>query len=129
MSQENIDLVREGFDRYMASGEPPWDLFDREVEVYDHDTPDQGVYRGLEGIARWFEDWGAAWAEWSIEPEEFLDAGNSVVIFVRMHTKGRSSGIEADRQDALVYEIRHDSITRVDAYNDRAEALKAVGLE
>jgi hypothetical protein len=45
----------------MATGEPPWDLFDQEVEVYDHDAPDQGEYRGHEGVTRWLEDWGAAW--------------------------------------------------------------------
>jgi ketosteroid isomerase-like protein len=129
MSQENVDLVRHGFERYMASGEPPWDLFDREVEVHDHDTPDQGDYRGHEGVTRWLEDWGAAWADWNIEPEEFLDAGNSVVILIRMNTKGRGSGIEAQRNDALVYEIRDDMITRVDYYNDRTQALEAVGLD
>lgn len=129
MSQENVELVRRGFERYAGTGEPPWDLFDRAVEVHDHDTPDQGDYRGHAGLARWLEDWGAAWAEWNIVPEDFLDAGDSVVIFIRMSTTGRGSGIEAQRQDALVYEIHDDMITRVDYYNDRKQALKAVELE
>ena len=128
MSRQNVELVQRGFERYLATGEPPWDLFHERVEVHDHDTPDQGDYRGHDGFARWLEDWGAAWAEWRLEPDEFIDAGNSVVIFVRMHTKGRGSGIEAERQDALVYEIGHGMITRVDYYNDRKQALKAVDL-
>jgi ketosteroid isomerase-like protein len=69
-----------------------------------------------------------AWAEWSIEPDEFIDAGPSVVIFIRMNAKGRGSGIEVQRQDALVYEIRDGMITRVDYYNDRKQALEAVRL-
>jgi ketosteroid isomerase-like protein len=128
MSQENVEIVRRGFEHFMATGEPPWELFDEEVEVYDHDTPDQGDYQGHEGVTRWLEDWGAAWAEWSIEPDEFIDAGNSVVIFIRMNTKGRGSGIEVQRQDALVYEIRTGMIVRIDYYNDRKQALDAVGL-
>ena len=129
MSQENMEMVRTGWERYSGTGEPPLDLFHEAVEVYDHDTPDQGDYRGHEGIARWLDDWGAAWAEWSIAPEDFIDAGDSVVIFIRMRAEGRGSGIELDRQDALVYEVRNGLITRIDYYNDRNEALKAVGLE
>jgi ketosteroid isomerase-like protein len=128
MSQADVEIVKRGFERFMATGEPPWDLFDGNVEVYDHDTPDQGDYRGHEGVTRWLEDWGAAWAEWSIEPDEFIDAGHSVVIFIRMNAKGRGSGIEVKRQDALVYEIHDRMITRVDYYNDRKQALEAVGL-
>ena len=124
-----MEFVREGWERYSGTGEPPWDLFHESVEVHDHDTPDQGDYRGHEGLARWLEDWGAAWAEWSIEVDEFIDAGDSVVILIRMNTEGRGSGIKAQRQDALVYGITQGLITRVDYYNDRAEALKAVGLE
>jgi uncharacterized protein len=129
MSQENVDMVRAGWGRYSGTGEPPWDLIAESVEVHDHDTPDQGDYRGHEGLARWLEDWGAAWAEWSLTADEFIDAGDSVVIFVRMKAEGRGSGLELDRQDALVYEVSAGLITRVDYYNERAEALKAVGLE
>jgi ketosteroid isomerase-like protein len=128
MSQENVELVRLGFERFLATGELPWDMFAEEVEVHDHDTPDQGDYLGHEGVRRWLEDWGDAWAQWSIEPDEFIDAGNAVVIFIQMHTKGRGSGIEAQRQDALVYEVGDGMITRIDYYNDRELALKAVRL-
>jgi hypothetical protein len=129
LSQENVEFVQKGWERYTGTGEPPWDLFHQAVEVHDHDTPDQGDYRGHEGLARWLEDWGAAWAEWSIDVDQFIDAGDSVVILIRMNTEGRGSGIKAQRQDALVYGIGQGLITRVDYYNDRAEALKAVGLE
>jgi ketosteroid isomerase-like protein len=128
MSQQNVEILKRRFEHFMATGELPWDLFDQEVEVYDHDTPDQGDYQGHEGVTRWLEDWGAAWAEWSIKPDEFIDAGDSVVIFIRMDTKGRESGIEVQRQDALVYEIREGMIIRIDYYNDRKQALEAVGL-
>jgi hypothetical protein len=80
-------------------------------------------------MRRWLEDWGAAWAEWRIDADEFIDAGDSVVLLMRMNTEGRGSGINAQRQDAHVYGFTQGPITRVDYYNDRAEALKAVGLE
>jgi ketosteroid isomerase-like protein len=127
VSQENVELAQRVLGHLVTTGELLWDAADPEIEIHDHDTPDQGDYRGHEGLTRWLEEWGAAWAEWSIEPVEFIDAGDSVVIFIRMRAQGRGSGIEVDRPDALVYEIRDGIIRRIDYYNDRSEALKAVG--
>jgi ketosteroid isomerase-like protein len=129
MSQENVQIVQRGFEQYFATGEPPWDVYDEGIEVYDHDTPDQGVYRGHAGVARWLEDWGAAWAEWSIDLEQLIDAGDSVVVFIRMRTTGLGSGIQTDREDAQVLRLRDAQVVRLDYFNDRRQALKAVGLE
>jgi ketosteroid isomerase-like protein len=128
MSQENMEIVRRGLGVYLATGEPPWELVDEEVGVYDHDTLDQGVYRGHEGFRRWLADWGAAWAAWSVEPEEFIDAADSVVVFIRMKTRGRGSGIEIERRDAQVWRLRSGKVVRLDYFNDRKQALEAVGL-
>jgi ketosteroid isomerase-like protein len=128
MSQENVELVQRVVAYFTATGEPLWEMFDEEVQVYDHDTPDQGEYRGHAGAGRWLDDWGAAWAEWSIEPEEFIDAGSSVVVVIRMNAKGRGSGLELKRKDALIYKIRDGKIVRCDYYNNRKQALEAVGL-
>jgi ketosteroid isomerase-like protein len=129
MSQENVELIRTFYQRYSETGEVPWDIVDEACELYDHDAPDQtGPYRGHDGVRRWLDDWDAAWAEWSIEPEEFIDAGEYVVAVVRMHTKGRGSGVELDRQDAIVYACRNDKIIGTDYYNSKAQALEAAGL-
>jgi ketosteroid isomerase-like protein len=129
VSQENVALVQRVLGHLVATGEVLWDTAHPDIEIHDHDTPDQGDYRGYEGLTRWLEDWGAAWAEWSIELDEFIDSGDSVVVFIRMKAKGRSSGIDIDRPDALVYRISGGATTRIDYFNDRDEALKAVGLE
>jgi ketosteroid isomerase-like protein len=129
MSQKNVELIQRFYQQYLGTGEVPWDMVDEECEVHDHDAPDQaGAYRGHAGVRRWLDDWGAAWAEWSIEPDEFIDADDYVVAVVRMRTKGLGSGVELERQDALVYSCRNDKIIRTDYYNDRQQALEAVGL-
>ncbi len=129
MSQENVDLIKQGLEEWGATGEFPWSVIHEEVEAHDHDILDAGEYRGRPGLERWLEDWASAWLEFSMEPEEFIDAGDRVVAVIRMTATGRGSGVIVDRQDAIVYELRAGKIVRLDYYNNREQALTAVGLE
>jgi ketosteroid isomerase-like protein len=129
MSQENVEIVRRGFEHFLATGEPAWETLDEEVEVHDHDILDAGEYRGLAGVGRWLEDWSGAWSEFSMEPSEFIDAGERVVAVFRMTATGQGSGVRVDRQDAMVWEMGPGAkVVRIDYYNNREQALKAVGL-
>jgi len=128
MSQENVQVVREAYADFAVTGEPRWERLHEDLEAHDHDVMDAGEYRGHAGFRRWIEDWSSAWAEFSIEPEEFLDVGDRVVMVFRMKATGRTSGVAVQRQDAMVYEVRDGKIMRVDYYNSREQALKAVGL-
>jgi ketosteroid isomerase-like protein len=116
------------YERFLTAGELPWDMVDESIEVHDHDTPDQGAYRGRAGVERWLQDWSDAWADWNFQPEAFIDAGDAVIVVIRMHAKGAGSGVELDRQDALVYRFRDDKIVRTDYYNSKDQALAAAGV-
>jgi ketosteroid isomerase-like protein len=70
---------------------------------------------------------GAAWSEWTVEPEDFLDCGDSVVMVFHMKAIGRDSGIALERQDAMVFELRDGKVMRLDYFNSVNEALEAVG--
>jgi ketosteroid isomerase-like protein len=124
----NLALIREFYKRYLATGELPRDMVHEEIEVHDHDTPDQGTYWGVAGAERWLADWGEAWGDWSFDVEEFIDAGEAVVVVVRMHAMGKGSGAEVDRQDALVYRFADEKIVRTDYFNSKAQALEAAGV-
>jgi ketosteroid isomerase-like protein len=102
---------------------------DPEIEVYDHDILDAREYRGVEGVLRWQADWEGSWETWRSEPEHFIDAGDRVVAILRVRAKGRHSGVEVERVDGAVFTFAHNKVVRLDYYNDRSQALKAVGLE
>ena len=127
MSRENVELVRRTLSEFMATGEPVWEAMDDRIECHDHDVPEGGHHRGHEGFVRFIETWNEAWAEWSMDVQEFLDAGDSVVVLVRMKATGQS-GITLERDDAIVYKVQGDRIVRIDYYNNHPEALEAVGL-
>ena len=129
MSRQNVKLVQDALEGFATTGEPTWEVLHADVEVHDHDIMDAGEYRGHEGFARWLEDWAAAWSEYAMEPEDFLDAGDSVVAFILQKTTGHGSGIALERHDAMVFGVLDGKIVRLEYYNNRDQALKQVGLE
>jgi ketosteroid isomerase-like protein len=128
MSRQNVELVQTVLAGFIATGAPSWDLLHEEVEVHDHDVMDAGEYLGHAGFASWLENWDAAWSDFNMEPEEFLDADERVVSVFRMTATGRGSGVEVERQDAIVWSVRSGKVVRLDYYNNREQALGTVGL-
>jgi ketosteroid isomerase-like protein len=128
MSRQNVDLVRRGFEHFVATGEPAWDTLHEHVEVRDHDIMDGREYHGHADVRRWlFEDWASAWSEYSAEPEEFIDVDDEHVIAVfRIKATGGASGVAIEREDAMVYVVRDQQVTRLDYYNSKQQALEAV---
>jgi ketosteroid isomerase-like protein len=129
VSQENVDLVERSLVHWLATGEPSWELVDESMEAYDHDIMDAGEYRGREGVERWLSDWESAWSNFRMEVQELIDAGEDLVVaFVHMRARGRESGVEVSRDDAILYRVCAGKIMRMDYFNNRAQALAAAGL-
>jgi ketosteroid isomerase-like protein len=131
MSQENVEIVRQFSER---SARLDWDGVADLVDpsVVQHGTAggmDEGrVLRGLSEIRQDYESVEKTWDEHQIEPQEFIDAGDRVVVFLREYQRGKRSGIELTIDTAVVVDLLDGRIVRIQGYMDRAEALKAVGL-
>lgn len=75
------------------------------------------------------EGWGEGWDSWHVEDVDFRAAGHDQVIALfRMVAKGGHSGMELERNDAIVYRIDGGLIARIEYFNDQKLALEAVGL-
>ena len=66
--------------------------------------------------------------EWTLEPEEFIDAGERVVVLARLSARGRASGVALVRRDGMVWTVRGGKAVRLDYFNRPADALEAAGL-
>ncbi len=71
--------------------------------------------------------WGT-WDEYAIDPIEFIDVGQSVVITVRERGRGKTSGVPVERQQTQVWTFRNGRIVRWELFGERADALEAAGL-
>jgi ketosteroid isomerase-like protein len=110
MSRENVELVQRSYRLLEELREArPGALersfracFDERLEVRLPDVYPEGaqVFRGRDGLKCWVASTKEVWDEWRFEPERFLDAGDQVVVLVRVLARGGSSGVVLDRETA-----------------------------
>jgi ketosteroid isomerase-like protein len=131
MSEENLAIVREGFERFVATGELAPDLATDDF-VWDmsnfHGWPEQQVYEGVDGARGFVSTWLDAWEDWELELEALHDRGDKVVALVRQHGKSKAAGMPVEMSFAQVFTIRDGKQSRMDMYSDRGEALASAGL-
>jgi ketosteroid isomerase-like protein len=127
MSEANVEttlrfteaLVRGDYNAAAAELEP-------EVEIDDTDIPES---TGADSFHAWLARWDESWESWRIEDLEIRPVGeDGTISLFKMIVKGKGSGIELTRDDAVLAEFRDGKIARIGYYNDQAEALEAAGL-
>ena len=91
--------------------------------------PGGKTYIGLDGFRESWLDWLAPYAEYQTEVEEAIDCGERVLLLQRSSGRLDGSPKEVKLAPAVVYTVRDGKIARFEPYADRADALKAVGLE
>lgn len=75
-----------------------------------------------------WERWASAFEDLTVTFEEFIDAGDQVVVVAHHQGRGRKSGVAVDARYFEVYTLREGKVSQIDEYDDRAEALEAAGL-
>ena len=128
MSQENVEIVRRIF--ALNSREFSEDSFELMAPDFELDMSDaRGPYRGVLGrtaAQRFFREFIASWESF-VQDAEFIDAGDRVVTPFVIRPQGRS-GIEVAATGTYVWTIQDGLVAHLRLYQDRAEALEAVGL-
>jgi len=131
VSEQNIDVVRRGWEHFLATGEPSEELaapgFVWDMSTF-HGWPEQPRYEGTDGTRAFLRDWTSAFEDWRIEVESYRDAGEKVITICRQHGVARASGLPVDMRFAMVFTLSDGLETHMEMYADPAEALKAVEL-
>jgi ketosteroid isomerase-like protein len=133
MSRENVELVRASWEAWERGNmEDVFAFYDPEI-VWDQSYYPAGelstVYRGHDGVRRFFRAWLAPFESYHAHPEEFIDAGDAVLVRIRQGGRGRQSGVEVSMPSYWqVYRLRDGRAVRIEVYRGQGEALKAIGL-
>ena len=131
MSAENVEIVRLGYDEFLATGELVERITAPEF-VWDmstfHGWPERQTYEGPQGTREFLTDWVGAWEDWRLEVRELIDAGDDVVAILHQSGRSKTTGLEVDMDFAQVWTIKDGKQTRMRMYADPDEALREVGL-
>ena len=135
MSQQNVDLVRDGYARWQAGD---YDLLldfflanaAPDIEVYSRLGDFMGAtYRGHDGLRAWFAEIRENFVHFEPWLDEARDAGDDRVVAIGgIRLQGRESGIDMAERLGWVYEFRNGRLHRMMFYGSPGEALEAVGM-
>lgn len=134
MSEENVEVARAAWKAYGDRGlEAALDYFAEDIVCEDFpELPDRATYEGKEGFRERYRQFTETWGDFVMEPVEFIDAGDDVVVAViAMTGRGMGSDAPMDAAAVFVYEVRDGKIVRDRPFESRSEAFeaaRAVGL-
>jgi ketosteroid isomerase-like protein len=128
MSRENVETVRAVW-RAFSSFQFPTEAFAEDVEWHTAaDLPDQETCKGHSAVQQMLATGWENVFDPGCEAEEFMDAGDRVLVRWRGWGKGRASGVPIDWQEAHTYKLREGKVVEVREFRSWPEALQAAGL-
>ena len=130
MSQENVDLVRDGFVRW---NEGNYDfLFDSaapDIELLSRFGSLTGEpSRGHAGVREWLADIHQSFERFDLWLDDVRDLGDKVLAIGGINMRARGSGLDMNEPMGWVFEFRGGHVARMRFYAQPAQALEAVGL-
>ena len=130
MSREDVEAVRRSLEAFERDGLEGLLLhLDPEIEWTTTGAYiDLSTYRGHEGVRRYFGSLLDEFEDVRIEPVEFIDAGEQVIVIIRVSGRGRRSGAPVEMTLVSVGSVRDGKTVRVRNYPSRDAALEAAGL-
>jgi ketosteroid isomerase-like protein len=102
-----------------------------EFQLRDRDSsPDRAETRyGKEGIKELFDSYMEAFDALRLEPQEFIDAGDQIVVSLNQRVRGKGSGAEVVGHIAHVWTLRGGTPFRLRIFGDKESALQALSAE
>ncbi len=131
MSEENVEIVREGFRRFESSE------FDEAGSLWHLDAwitgpegwPERGPFEGREAVLGQFKRLAADWGEHQVSDVEVVaDQAAWVVLTFRWQVEGGRSGATTTADLAAAYRVVDSLIREAHFRWTREEALEAAGL-
>ena len=132
MSQENVAVVRAMYDAFAAGDVPAVvalmapDMVWNEAENFPY--ADGNPYRGPDAILGGiFARLASEWDGFAAVPEEYLDAGDTVVVLGRYRGAFRATGSAMDAQLVHVWRVAGGKAAAFQQYVDTLQVARVTG--
>src|SRR4026208_252073 len=127
MSQENVEIALKIFDAYTRRDfDAALAYMDPDVEAHNRpEVPEASIHRGREAVRRDWEQMLELFDDFSVELEEYFDAGDDLLVYLRYRGRSRGSNAEIVAPVAHVWTFRDGKVIRFRQFLDPAEARAA----
>lgn len=124
---ENLEIVREALNSFLRGDtEHALELADPDiVSVRAPPIPDPQTYHGTDGVLQMWADWTTDFDEFVMEPLEYVELRDRVIVDVLQRAIGKASGAPVDGRFWFVFTVASGRLTRMDAYLTKEQALEA----
>src|SRR5205085_9843134 len=133
MTPENVEVVSRWIEinnRRDTDGLMQLTTSDYEMKSVFAEVESGGIFRGYAGFPfEYFKTLDDAYDQFELIAQDFIDVGAAVLLVAHIEWRGRGSGAEGRGPLFAVFWLRAGHVFREESFTDRAEALKAVGLE
>jgi ketosteroid isomerase-like protein len=129
--QEEVERLRGAYQAFNEGGvEAFLERIAPEFQVRDRESsPDRETRHGKEGIKELFASYMEAFDALRLEPEEFIDAGDQIVVSLHQLVRGKGSGAQFVGRIAHVWTVRGGIALRLRIFADKERALEALRAE
>ena len=125
MAIDNVETVRRGYEAFRKGGvEAILPFLDPEIEWHMSAvfTRAPRVYHGHDGVRQVFRFFNEQIDQLGAEPHEFIDAGERVIVPVRMHGRLRATGDPVAYELVQVWTGRNGKAVKLVTYPDTQTA-------
>jgi len=129
--EDDVEKLRNVYEAFNEHGvEAVFERLAPEFQIRDRESsPDRQTRYGIEGIKQLFDSYMEAFDALQLEPEEFIDAGDQVVVSLYQRARGKESGAVVIGRIAHVWLLREGSAVRLRIFADKKKALETLGAE
>jgi ketosteroid isomerase-like protein len=129
MSEENVEIAQRA---YAALRDDDVDQFltylDPEVEWHSLILEIEGVFRGHDGVRRWWQELRSVFPDWDPSIVEIRDLGDWVLVHAGGTGSGMASGVGHFEDFWQIGRFRDGLMIWYGAFRGEDEALEAAGL-
>lgn len=105
-------------------------VFDPQIERIEFaELPGGGTYHGLEEVKAHVSQARKTWAEGRCEPEQFIPAGDRLVVFVDVRVRLKHETEWREGSVADVYTFHNGKVIQFRTFADRRQALEWAGVK
>ena len=129
MSSIHVQTLRDAYAAFARQDIPSvMAAFNDDIEWESPDSiPFGGTYHGRDGVARFFSQLPEHWEELRVEPEEFIDADETIVVLI--HLIGKGAGGSVNAKSLHLWRMRDGKAAAFREYPDTARVLQALGQQ